>query len=192
LDFFNEVFLPFMVPAPGAARSAAGPAIRGEGIARAEGALEAAPSGAVGEIAGQINRPGQEVAGLVEEVARRRSLGTSSNGYNAVEEAAALELERKLGKKLTRDPSNAADWLVGKTSYDHWTTNPAFFEQQLNNGNLLKSLKRHVDGVKADYAVVDTLGLNEAQLAKLKELINGLSPAERARIIDLRGNLGLK
>jgi hypothetical protein len=44
LDFFNEVFLPFMVPAPGAARSAAGPAIRGEGIARTEQALEAVPA----------------------------------------------------------------------------------------------------------------------------------------------------
>ncbi len=82
--------------------------------------------------------------------------------------------------------------MVGKTTYDHWTTNPAYFEQQLNNGNLLKSLKKHVNGIKSDYAVVDSLGLNDSQLAKLKELINGLTPAERARIIDLRGNLGLK
>jgi hypothetical protein len=96
-----------------------------------------------------------------------------------------------LGKKLTRDPSNAADWMVGKTTYDHWTTNPAFFEQQLNNGNLLKSLKKHVNGIKSDFAVIDSNGLDNVQLSKLKDLLNSLSPAERARIIDLRGNLGL-
>jgi hypothetical protein len=82
------------------------------------------------------------------------------------------------------------DWKSGTTSYDHWTTNPRFFEQRLNNGNPLKSLKKHVNGIKTDYAVIDTIGLNDAQRAKLKDLISSLTPAERARIIDRRGTFG--
>ena len=96
-----------------------------------------------------------------------------------------------INKKLVRDPSLAADWIAAGKTYDHWTTNPVYFEKELQNGNLLKSLKRHVDGVKTDFAVVDKLALNDTQLAVLKKLIDSLSPAERARIIDLRGTLGL-
>jgi hypothetical protein len=126
------------------------------------------------------------------ELARRRSLGTSSSGYDPLEEEAALELERQRGIVLTRDMSNDADWLgpYGK-SYDRWGVKSEFFQKEFQNGNLLRSLRKHLDGLKTDFGVVDTEGLTAPQIAQLRQLISTLSEAERGRIIDLRNSLRL-
>ena len=97
----------------------------------------------------------------------------------------ALRLEQELGTDLSRyDPNPAipddkGDWIdVDGNVYDSCSP-PAspYFNQQLVNGNYQTSLLDHLNNPNVDDVVIDitNLGLTQAQVTDLENLINGLS-----------------
>ncbi len=137
----------------------------------------------------ELDAARQRIAGQVEEVARRRSLGNDpKRGPLPYEEAAAIKLEQQEGIRLCRDKSGAADWIgPNNTSYDLLGPFPQkFLPDQIKNGKLLKAFQEHTTGPKTDFAVVDFSGLDATGLQQVESVISQLTPAQQARIIRLK------
>jgi RHS repeat-associated protein len=156
---------------------------------RALRASRAAP-GAAPESAAPGVGPGQElgaarqrIAGQIQEVARRRSLGTdpASGLYRGAEEEAALRLEQQLARQLRRDPSGAADWVdaAGRT-YDAVGPVPV---GKFDLTAFTRQIDRHLLKQGLDRVVVDVSGLRAGERAAVVTHIQGLTPAQQARII---------
>lgn len=125
----------------------------------------------------------QRIAGQVEEVARRRSLGVdpASGRYRLAEEQAALRLEQQTGRQMRRDPSGTGDWLdaAGRT-YDAVGPVPV---GRFNLGSFTRQIDKHLLKQGLDHVVVDVAGLSATERAAVMSHIGNLTPAQQARII---------
>jgi len=130
----------------------------------------------------ELHAARQRIAGQIEEVGRRRSLGTDPTGqWRAAEEGAALRLEQQVGQ-LRRDPSKVGDWIdkSGKVVYDAVGPVPS---KHFDLGSFTRQIDKHLLKQGVDKIVVDLTGLSETVRAEVLKYISGLSDALRARII---------
>jgi hypothetical protein len=123
----------------------------------------------------------QRLAAQIDEIGRRRSLGTDPTGqWRSAEEQAALRLEQQVGQ-LRRDPSKAGDWGdKNGTVYD--AVGPVPIEH-FNLGQFTRQIIKHFEKQGVDKVVVDLAGLPEAVRSEVLKFVSGLSDAQKARMI---------
>jgi hypothetical protein len=129
----------------------------------------------------KIQSATQRLAGQIDEVGRRRSLGTDPTGqWRAAEEQAALRLEKRVGQ-LTRDPSKAGDWIDKNGNvYDAVGPVPG---RHFDLGSFTRQIDKHLLKQGIDKIVVDLAGLSGAVRAEVINYISGLSDAQKAKLI---------
>jgi hypothetical protein len=107
---------------------------------------------------------------------------SEATNLRPTEVATGQAAEQQLGHSLYESPNAGADFVdsLGNT-YD------ALLEPAVaNNWNWAQieaQINRHL--MKANYTIIDSRGLTPAQLAQLRNHINGLSAAQQAQIITI-------
>jgi len=114
---------------------------------------------------------------------RELSFDPATKGFRAAEGEAGYRLEAQLGRRLTRDPSGAAEFIdkAGRT-YD--LVGAGLKSKHFNYDGLVGEIYKHLQ--KSDRVAVDVSGLTRAQTASVQSFVNGLAREEAARITILR------
>lgn len=115
------------------------------------------------------------------KAAKLRELGTDPGGkFRQGEADAADRLQQRVGR-LRRDPSGDGDWIdVNGRVYD--AVGPVPDSKFFDAASFDSQIDKHLLKQGVDEIVVDVANLTPAQKAQVQAHINGLSPADQARI----------
>jgi hypothetical protein len=124
----------------------------------------------------------------LDEYFRRFALGkdpAKDNKYSVGEMQTALRVEAGRGVQLTRDTSGDLEWYdqAGRGYDAVGNFDGKFFNLKSFTDSIVDHLRKSESGGRpVSYIPIDTTQFTADQIAQIKNFVNGLSPAEQARI----------
>ena len=114
---------------------------------------------------------------------RELSYDPATKSFRAAEGEAGYRLEAQLGRRLSRDPSGAAEF-IDKAGRSYDLVGAGLKSKHFNYDGFVGEIYKHLQ--KSDGVVVDVSGLTRAQAGSVQSFVNGLTREEAARVIILK------